>query len=90
MTSFATLCYREHGIAELRLRLNWWGKPVLQARKVLWRIRFVGPDKPAVEECKGMGPWRDVGRDDAIEAGAALAAVSRRATAYAEHAGPKC
>lgn len=53
---------------QVRVRLGWLGRPVVQIKRQLNRIRFIAssPDGVVVEPC-GSTQWRDAGKADAIE-----------------------
>ncbi len=52
----------------VRVRLGWFGRPVMQIQRQLSRTRFTGPgpDGVVVEAC-GSTEWRDAAKADAIE-----------------------
>ncbi|QJC75433.1 hypothetical protein [Stenotrophomonas maltophilia] len=52
----------------VRVRLGWFGRPVMQIQRQLSRTRFTGPapDGVVVEVC-GSTEWRDAAKADAIE-----------------------
>lgn len=52
----------------VRVRLGWFGRPVVQIKRQLNRTRFTGPapDGVVIEAC-GSTEWRDAAKADAIE-----------------------
>lgn len=69
----------EGRIVQVRIRLGWLGRPVVQIQRQLSRTRFTGPasDGVLVEPC-GSTPWRDAVKADAIELGQFLAAMTMK------------
>lgn len=59
---------REGQVVDVRIRLGWFGRPVMQIQRQLSRTRFTGPapDGVLVEVC-GSTEWRDATKADAIE-----------------------
>ncbi len=53
---------------DVRIRLGWLGRPVVQIKRQLSRTRFNGPapDGVVVEVC-GSTEWRDAAKPDVIE-----------------------
>lgn len=58
----------EGRVVDVRIRLGWFGRPVMQIQRQLSRTRFTGPapDGVVVEPC-GSTPWRDAVKADGIE-----------------------
>lgn len=58
----------EGRVVGVRVRLGWFGRPVMQLQRQLSRTRFTGPgpDGVVVEAC-GSTEWRDAAKADAIE-----------------------
>lgn len=59
---------REGRVVHVRIRLGWFGRPVVQIQRQLSRTRFTGlaPDGVLVEAC-GSTEWRDATKSDAID-----------------------
>ncbi len=59
---------RQGRIVDARIRLGWFGRPVVQIQRQLSRTRFTGPEPGGVvvEAC-GSTEWRDATKADAIE-----------------------
>lgn len=57
----------ERGIVGIRLRLGFFGRPVLQIRRQLARLRFVGNPGGVIEVPAGRTAWRIARKRDAIE-----------------------
>lgn len=59
---------REGRVVDVRIRLGWLGRPVVQIQRQLSRTRFTGPapDVVLVEVC-GSTEWRDATKADVIE-----------------------
>ena len=59
---------REGHIVGVRIRLGWFGRPVMQIQRQWNRTRFTGPEPDSVlgEVC-GFGEWHDATKADAIE-----------------------
>lgn len=58
----------EGRVLAVRIRLGWFGRPVMQIQRQLSRTRVTGPapDGVVVEVC-GSTEWRDATKADAIE-----------------------
>lgn len=69
----------EGRIVQVRIRLGWLGRPVVQIQRQVSRTRFTGPppDGVLVEPC-GSTAWRDAVKADAIELAQYLDALQEK------------